>query len=110
MKLFEIKKCNFSDYNKNVIATKNNKITVPENYSGFNITFEIDINHSEILNDLRNKKNIEIFENTLTYTALCCNNEIVISVYDFINRNSSNETFATMVKQIIDTLNLWVIE
>ena len=110
MKLFEIKKFDFLEYNKNVVSNCNNNITVPENYSGFNIFFQIEINNSEILNSFRNKKNVEIIDNSLQYNCLCCNNEIVISTYDFVERNSQKEKFVTNISNIIDTLNLWEIE
>lgn len=110
MKLFEIKKFEFNEYNKQVVSNSNNNINVPEGYSGFKISFDIQINNSEILNKFKNKKNVIIDDNTLKYECLCVNNEIVISVYDFVERKSSNQKFVTDIENIVDTLNLWVLE
>lgn len=110
MKPFEIKRFDFSAYNKQVVSPANNTITVSENFSGFDVYIEIDINNSDVLKSIKNKKNVEVVNNTLTYKSICCNNEIVVSVYDFVERNSIKEQFLLKIDKIIDTLNLWGIE
>lgn len=110
MKLFEILKFDYTEYNKQVLVRANDNIDVPKNYSGFTVTIEMVINHSEILHSLKNVKNIVIENNIVKYKCLCDNNEIVMSVYDYCQRNFNIDNFILDFKKIIDTLNMWEIE
>lgn len=109
MKLFEILKFDFADYNKKVMAQSNNTINVPENFSGLRIDFEIEVNNSEILTSFRNKKNILIEDNIIKYSATCINNEIVISIYDYTKRNFEKDSFLKDIEKIVEILNMWEI-
>lgn len=108
MKLFDIKKFNFDADNKSVITS--HEMDIPVTDSAFIVCFEIEINHSEIIQKLESKKNTKIKDNVVSYYNRCANNEIVISVYDFVERNHANDSIIIDLEKIIDVLNVWTKE
>lgn len=110
MKLFEIKKFSFDSINPVILADNSDNIKLSENSSGFNITIEVEVNHSEIISTLSKKNNIIVDNNLVKFNTKCLNNEIVLSVYDYVERNHKNDMVIKHLEKIIDTLNLWILE
>ena len=110
MKLFEIKKFSFDSVNPVILSDNSDNIKLSENSSGFNICIEVEINHSEIISTISKKNNTLIDNNLVKYNAKCANNEIVLSVYDYVERNHKNDIIIKNLEKIIDTLNLWILE
>lgn len=110
MKLFEIKKFSFDAINPVVLSENSDNIKLSENSSGFDVSIEVEINHSEIVSSLSKKTNVIIDSNLVKFTSRCANNEIVMSVYDYVERNHKNDIIIKNLEKIIDTLNLWILE
>jgi len=108
MKLFDIKKFNFDADNTAVITS--HEMDISPNDSAFIVSFDVEVNHVEIIKKLEFKKNTKIENNIVSYYNRCANNEIVISVYDYVERNYANDTFVVDLEKIIDVLNVWTKE
>lgn len=110
MKLFDLRKFSFDAVNPEIVSGATDNINLNEFTSGFNISIDVEINNSEIFQILQKKNNVVVEENVIKYNSICCNNEIVMSIYDYVKRIHSKDDLIRNFEKIIDTLNIWILK